>query len=161
MVRSAQQQAVTPPNDVEPVTTSLPEGTLPETSMIRGPLGSSLFTVIFADLEPRLIGWKRIGTWIESPASTVSGYDKTFGARNSAEEEVMLLMVSVHFPLLFKVIILSTKDPMQALPKLPASAITTDSLGGFAVPDTFTILGPAGSLLCTVIVADLEPRLVG
>src|SRR4030095_3014555 len=56
IVRSAQQHAVTPPNDVEPVTVSLPEGAKPETATTRGPVGSSLVTVIVADLGPKLVG---------------------------------------------------------------------------------------------------------
>src|SRR5262249_15584206 len=98
MVRSAQQQAFTPPNDVEPVTASLPDGALPETATVRGPPGSSLPTVIFADLTPKLVGWKRMGSGSEPPTSIVSGNDITFGTRNSGEEEVMLAIVRVQYP---------------------------------------------------------------
>lgn len=61
-VRSAQRHAFTPPKVVEPVIVSFPGGALPETLMLTGPIGSSLFTVIVADLEPKLAGRKRIGT---------------------------------------------------------------------------------------------------
>src|SRR4051794_1066232 len=119
MVRSARQQAFTPPKHREPVTTSLPDGAKPETANVRGPAGSSLVTVIVADLGPKLVGWRRIGTCREPPASTLSGYDKMLGTRNSAEEEVMPVIVSVQCPLLLKDIISSTKDAMHAFPKLP------------------------------------------
>jgi hypothetical protein len=45
-VRSAQQQALTPPKLVEPDMDNRPVGARPETSMLRGPAGSSLFTVM-------------------------------------------------------------------------------------------------------------------
>ena len=87
--------------------------------MVRGPAGSSLVTVIFADFGPKLVGWKRIGTWSEPPASTVSGYDKTFGTRNSRRrgcdvgdgERAMSAVAQGDY--------LVHEDPMHALPKLP------------------------------------------
>jgi hypothetical protein len=52
MVRSAQQHADTPPNEVDPVTASLPVGVSPETAILRGPDGSSLSISIVAALAP-------------------------------------------------------------------------------------------------------------
>src|ERR1700716_3038683 len=73
IVRSAQQQAVTPPKEVEPLTASFPEGAFPDTAMVVGPAGSSLSTVIVAAFAPRPVGWKRIGTSRASPAPITSG----------------------------------------------------------------------------------------
>ena len=73
-VRSAGQQAFTPPKHVVPVTASLPEGTLPDTSIVCGLAGSSLVIVIVADFDPKLEGWKRIGTSSEHPDPIVTGY---------------------------------------------------------------------------------------
>ena len=41
---------------VEPVTASLPEGTLPDNETLFGPVGSSLVTVMVADFAPKLAG---------------------------------------------------------------------------------------------------------
>ena len=55
-VRSAQQPALTPPKVVEPDTASLPAGASPKTLMLKGLAGSSLFTVMVANLAPKLSG---------------------------------------------------------------------------------------------------------
>jgi hypothetical protein len=73
IVRSAQQQAVTPPKIVEPVTASFPEGTSPETAMVRGPAGSLLSTATVADLDPELVGAKRIGADRKFPGAILNG----------------------------------------------------------------------------------------
>src|SRR5215470_7482381 len=72
-VRSAQHPAFTPPNVVEPVTVSLPEGASPETLMLTGLAGSSLVTAIVAALAPKLSGLNRIGTDSASPDPIVIG----------------------------------------------------------------------------------------
>src|SRR5580692_10530146 len=73
IVRSAQEQAFTPPKQSEPVTASLPEGAYPVTSIVRRPAGSSLSTVIVADFEPKLVGSKRSGISSEFPGEIVTG----------------------------------------------------------------------------------------
>ena len=103
--------------------------TVPDTSTTFGLLGSLLNTVIVVAFGPRLFGWNRIGTSIAFPASMVMGYDKTLGTRNSAEEEIMLVMASILPPLLLKLSTMSLKDPLHTSPKLPLSAITVTSLG--------------------------------
>src|SRR5437763_1478654 len=95
-VRCGRRPHLIPPKTVEPATASWPEGTLPDTAIIRGPAGSSLLTVTVADLGPKLDGWNRIGTCRESPPSMANGYDSTWGMRNSPEEEKMLVTDSVH-----------------------------------------------------------------
>src|SRR5258708_7542102 len=72
-VRSAMQQAVTPPKQREPVMTSLPVGALPETAIVLGLEGSLLTMVIVADFAPKLVGWKRMGMSTASPAPIVKG----------------------------------------------------------------------------------------
>src|SRR5580700_217696 len=72
-VRSAAQQAFTPPKQREPVTTSLPGGASPETAIVLGLDGSSLATVMAAAFDPKLVGWKRIGISTASPAPIVKG----------------------------------------------------------------------------------------
>src|SRR5688500_7050513 len=73
MVRSAVQQALTPPKHSDPVIASLPEGALPETSIVCGLAGSSLITLSVANLGPKLSGSKRMGTGREFPAPMVTG----------------------------------------------------------------------------------------
>jgi len=70
----------------------------PLTEMVRGPAGSSLSTVIVANLRPKLIGSKQMGIDRESPAPTNSGKDSTCGTKNSAEEEVIPLTDRVLLP---------------------------------------------------------------
>src|ERR1700677_3306894 len=62
IMRSAVQQAFTPPKHVEPVTASLPGGAVPDRATTWGPAGSSLKTVIEPDEEPSPVGAKRMGT---------------------------------------------------------------------------------------------------
>src|SRR4051794_19506311 len=101
---------------------------VPDTSIIRGPVGSLLKIVMFADLKPKLVGWNRIGTSSEAPGAMVSGYDKTLGRRKSPEEDVMSLMVTRLKPLLLRTSISSLNAPTHTFPKLPESAITVASL---------------------------------
>src|SRR5690349_24742521 len=42
--------------------TSSGAGAVPDTAIIRGPVGSLLKIVMFAGLKPKLVGWNRIGT---------------------------------------------------------------------------------------------------
>src|SRR5271168_462570 len=73
-VRSARQQALTPPKQREPVMTMWPCGAKPETSMdLEGSVGSLLTTVMMPDLWPMLVGSKRMGAWSETPGAMVSG----------------------------------------------------------------------------------------
>ena len=60
----------------------------------------------------------------------------TSGGRNSGDDELMPVTVSVHFPLLSRTSGRSRNDPMQTLPKLPVSAMTTLSRGDGAKPET-------------------------
>jgi hypothetical protein len=53
--------------------TSLGAGVEPLTRTFSGLEGSLLVIVSVADVEPRLLGWKRIGSSTESPAATKSG----------------------------------------------------------------------------------------
>src|SRR5271170_6482089 len=81
-VRSAQQQALTPPKVVEPATASLPEGASPDTRTVCGEAGSLLATVITPVTGPKPAGAKRIGKASESPVPINNGNDRTSGARN-------------------------------------------------------------------------------
>ena len=91
---------MTPPKMVDPVNVSLPEGARPVTDMVAGLSGSSLVTVMVAAFAPKLVGSKRMGTATASPGPMVIGKESTSGTRNSPEDELMLVTVSVHFPLL-------------------------------------------------------------
>ena len=161
MVRKARRQHFTPPKYADPVIAIFPEGAFPDTAIVFGPPGSSLVTVMFADFGPKLAGWNRSGTSSDPPASTVNGYESTSGTTNSPDDEAMLVIVSVHRPLLLSVSGSSLKDPTQQLPKLPLFAIIRASLGAGATPDTLTVRGPAGSLLTSVMVAPFAPKLAG
>src|SRR5262245_27334162 len=161
IVRSPRQPSFTPPMHVEPVTTSFPEGTFPETAMLFGPVGSSLVTVIVPDFVPKLAGSKRIRTSTAVPGAIRIGYARTFGTTNSLAEDAMFETVNVHGPLFNNVRGLSRNDPMHTLPNLPALAIIKSNSGGGAVPETVTMRGLQGSLLITVRLAALAPKLVG
>ena len=163
MVRSPRQQAFTPPNARRAGDGELAGRRIAGNGdALRGPVGSSLVTVIVPDFAPKLVGWKRIGTCREPPASMVSGYDKTLGTRNSAEEEVM--------PVIGKRA-LSAVAQGQHLVHERSDARVAEVAGvrddhgqpwrPCASPDTITVLGPLGSLLITVIVADFDPKLAG
>src|SRR3954451_23671406 len=136
-----------PPNDVDPVTASFPVGTVPETATLRFPAGSSLSTSIVAAFAPAETGANRIGTSSESPAPIASGYAATCGARNSGDDELIPVTVSVHLPLLARTSASSRNDPIQTGPKSPLSAITVLSRGAGATPDPAPVRGPPGSLL--------------
>ena len=73
MVRSAQPQAGTPPKQVEPVTTSLPDGASPVTGIARGLAESVLTIVMVPALGPKVCGWNRMGTGNESPEPILIG----------------------------------------------------------------------------------------
>src|SRR5450759_1571537 len=161
IVRSAQQCAFTPPNEVVPVTASLPDGTVPETPTVRFPAGSSLSISIVAAFAPAETGANRTGTSSEPPAAMVSGSAKTDGVQNSGDEELILVTVRTHLPLLAKVSDASRNDPMQTGPKSPALAIKVVSSGGGANPDTARLCGLAGSLLNSWTVPDRSPYAVG
>src|SRR5208282_6450889 len=116
-VRSARQQAFTPPKQSDPVTASLPAGASPETCTVSGLPGALLVIVIDAAAGPNAVGSKRIGISNESPAAMVRGYVNTSGSRNSPAETAILVMESVHLPLFANVNGSSTKDPRHTLPK--------------------------------------------
>src|SRR5580693_5659745 len=160
-VRSARQQAFTPPKHSDPVTASLPDGASPETRTARGLDGSLLVTVIVALVGPIAVGSKRIGTARESPAAMVRGYDSTSGTWNSPGPTAMLVTESVHLPLLFRINGSSAKDPRQTLPKRPLLARIRLNRGGGQLPETAILCGPDGSLLNTVIVPLTTPKLPG
>ena len=136
---------------------SVPEGAVPERFTLAGLAGSSLSTVMVADLAPKLRGSKRMGTASEFPGAIVIGYESTSGTRNSGELDVIAVMVSVQPPLLVTISGSSTKPPTQAFPKLPVFAMIRLAVGAGAVPDTKTMFGPDGSLLMTVIVPPCGP----
>jgi hypothetical protein len=74
---------------------------------------------------------------------------------------VIPLIVSGQWLLLFKISGSSLNESIQTLPKWPVSAIIRLSRDVSASPDTRMVCGLAGSLLVTVIVANLLPGLVG
>src|ERR1035438_10898269 len=65
IVRSAQQCAFTPPSEVEPVTASLPAGTVPETPTVCFPAASSLSIHSLASTPPAEIDSNPTGTSID------------------------------------------------------------------------------------------------
>src|SRR5271167_1429596 len=73
MVRSALQQASTPPKNVEPVTASVPDGASPVTTMDPGLPGSLLVMVKVEEAGPTLAGAKRIGSGTDSPGPIERG----------------------------------------------------------------------------------------
>src|SRR5579862_9415280 len=75
-------------------------------------------------------------TSIDSPAFTRSGYESTLGGSNSGSDEVMLVIRSGAQPLLLMVSSSSAKEPMQASPKFPASAmaVATEPHGAIRMP---------------------------
>ena len=74
IVRSSQQQALTPPKHVEPVTAIVPEGALPVTLIVFGPAGSLLAIVIVAGgVAPKLVGSNRMGAGNEAPGPMATG----------------------------------------------------------------------------------------
>jgi hypothetical protein len=72
-VRSARQQALIPPKQSEPVMAMMPCGAKPETAMDCDETSASLLTTVMAVLGPKPVGWKRMGTWSDTPAAIVSG----------------------------------------------------------------------------------------
>src|SRR6516162_4963728 len=84
IVRSARQQAHTPPKQSEPVTTSRPAGASPLTFTVCGLPGSLLVTVIVPAAGPKPVGAKRIGKSSESPGAISSGNDRTLGHQERA-----------------------------------------------------------------------------
>ena len=74
---------------------------------------------------------------------------------------MILEIVSVQRPLLFRMSISSLNAPTQQFPKLPVFAIASASRGAGAKPETATLRAPAGSLLSKVKVALLVPKVVG
>ena len=160
-VRCSQWQHFTPPKIVDPVIVSWPVGASPSTVIVCGLPGSLLVTVMLADLGPKLVGRKRIGAARKFPPAIRSGYDNTWGTRNSGDDDVIPLIVSAQWLLLFKISGSSEKDPTQTLPKCPVSAIIKLSRDVWATPVTRIVCGLAGSLLVTVSVAALLPGLVG
>jgi hypothetical protein len=83
------------------------------------------------------------------------------GHLDSGEDEAIAVTESGQIPLFVRVSGWSLKSPTQTSPKSPASAIDRASRGAGAFPRTRTLLGPPGSLLVTVSVADLAPKLAG
>src|SRR4051794_22747495 len=134
---------------------------VPLTLTAAGPAGSLLTIVSVAFADPRAVGWNRIGTVMESPPSTVMGKLGTWGVTKTDADETMPVTLSWHDPRLLMMRSRSVNLPKRTSPKSPLSGTTSVSLGAGAVPDTTTVLGPAGSLLSTEIIADFEPMLEG
>src|SRR4029077_9103057 len=97
-------------------------GAMPDTPTSCGEAGSLLTMRIVAALAPGDVGANRIATSIESPTSSLSGYDRTPGASKSAVDELMLLISSCPVPLLLIVSTSSVKEPAQHSPNVPWSA---------------------------------------
>ena len=130
---------------------------VPLTLTTAGLFGSLLTIVSVAVADPRVVGWNRIGTVMESPPSTVRGKLATWGVTKIGADETMPVTLSWHGPRLLMTRSRSVNLPRRTSPKSPLSGTTSVSLGAGAVPDTTTVLGPVGSLLSTEIVDDFEP----
>src|SRR5579859_4608414 len=104
-------------------------GATPDTCTKWGEVGSLLSIRIVAAKLPTDFGAKRIGTSIESPTSSLIGYDSTLGDSKSVVDALMLLMRSRPVPLLSMVSTMSLNDPTQQSPNAPWSAITVVTLG--------------------------------
>src|SRR5215472_14569072 len=115
-------------------TASRGAGAIPVTDSVCGLAGSSLNTVIVAVFAPRLDGWKRRSTSSDSPGLTMSGYEATPGARNSAEDEMILNIDSGQDPELLIESWASRKEPRHTSPKLPAFAIAVASVPKPRIP---------------------------
>ena len=140
-------------------------GAVPDTlTVFVGAEGSLVVTVTVADLLPSDVGWNRMGTTRLSPGATVNGKFSTCAIWNSADDDEIALMVSVHAPLLLIVSgrSLNFAGLTHSSPKLPVSAITVA-----AVPDptvafaATTSDGKLGSLLAMVRFVLLGPGDVG
>src|ERR1700751_2524765 len=147
IVRSARQQAFTPPKHSEPVTTSRPAGAVPFTCTVCGLSGSLLVTVIVPVAAPKAVGAKRIGRSSESPGPISSGKARTSGTWKAPDDEAMPLTVTGQRPLLLRISGSSAKWSTHTLPNPPRLAITRLRRGRGATPDTSTWCGEAGSLL--------------
>src|SRR5207247_4421191 len=99
---SANEPTQTRPKLPRSASTRLSRGApaLPETCTLCGPAGSSLKTVITADLAPTLVGSNRIATSTASPAPSTIGYETTLGTLNSGDDDVIFVIESVPSPLL-------------------------------------------------------------
>ena len=72
-----------------------------------------------AVLGPIPKGAKRMGAGRQPPGAILTGKDRTSGAINSAEDEMMLFTASEHLLLLLSSSGSSLKDPTHTLPKSP------------------------------------------
>src|SRR5262249_13524446 len=163
MVFSARGPTQTSPKSVDPVTRMSPGGALPETATTwLGEIGSLLLTVMLAFLAPRLVGWKRIGTWMAPPGAMVSGKESVPAIWNSAEEEAIPVTERGQPPLLLMVRPRSLKEPTQTSPKFPLSAISVAMRCCTPLPVADTLRdGVPGSLDGMVSVAVFTPTLAG
>src|ERR1700757_1078794 len=129
---------------------------VPLTGTKAGLLGSLLEIVSVAVADPRLVGWNRIGTAMESPPSTVRGKPTTEGVTNTTgADETMPVTLSAHGPRLLMTRSRSVNLPRRTSPKSPVLAMISLALGAGAAPETGTTWGLAGSLLTIVIVPGL------
>src|SRR5215469_14153876 len=83
------------------------------------------------------------------------------GGRNSADDDVMFVIDSMHDPPLFTTSGSSRNEPRQTSPKFPESAIPTTSRGLAPLPLTLTSSGLNKSLLKIVMVEAANPATPG
>src|ERR1035441_3855137 len=160
-VRSARQQALTPPKQSDPLTASLPGGASPVSCTVWTPAGSLLLIVMVAELGPIFDGWKRMGSGNASPGPTVSGSESTSGTMKSVDDEEMPAMESVQLPLLLRITGRSTNDPTHTRPQSPLSGTNRLRREVTPSPETRTMCGEAGSSLTMVTVPLWNPVAVG
>src|SRR5271167_4476155 len=103
---------------------------VPLTGTTAGLAGSLLEIVSAEAADPRLVGWNRIGTAMESPPPTVRGKVTTEGVtKTTGAAETMPATLSGHGPRLLMTRSRSTNLPRRTSPKSPASAMITLALG--------------------------------
>src|ERR1700722_859568 len=135
---------------------------VPLTLTTAGLFGSLLRIVSVAVADPRLVGWNRIGTAMESPPSTVRGKLTTSGVtKTTGADETRPVTLSGHGPGLLMTRSRSTNLPRRTSPKSPVLAMIRLALGAGAAPLTTTTWGLAGSLLTIVIVPGVGPGFDG
>src|SRR3984885_4981143 len=103
-------------------TTSRGVAPIPLTLTVSGLNKSLLKIVIVAAANPGAVGANRMGTSIDSPGATASGYNATFGSTNSPFDEVMLQISSSAKPELLIVSTRSALLPTHTSPNWPLSS---------------------------------------
>ena len=128
-------------------------GAVPETATARIPPGSLLKMLSVTAFAPKLVGRKRTGNAMDSPAPRTSGWNSTLGSLNSGDDEKMPSRAADR-SLLLRNRSLSTKFRRLALPKLRLSAIAVVSRAAARHPGRRQVdRGAFGSLLRMRMVA--------